>query len=31
MMNLFTATLERTQELPLLSLATIGTKYTDGV
>ena len=31
MMNLFTATLESTQESPLLSLATIGAKYTDGV
>ena len=31
MMDLFTATLESTQETPLLSLATIGAKYTDGV
>lgn len=31
MMDLFAATLERPQESPLLSLATIGTKYTDGV
>ena len=31
MMDLFTAPLESTQESPLLSLATIGTKYTDGV
>ena len=31
MMDLFTATLESTQESPLLSLATIGAKYTDGV
>ena len=31
MMDLFTATLESPQESPLLSLATIGAKYTDGV
>lgn len=31
MMDLFTATLERMKESPLLSLATIGAKYTDGV
>ena len=31
MMDLFTATLESMKESPLLSLATIGAKYTDGV
>ena len=31
MMDLFTAMLESTKESPLLSLATIGAKYTDGV
>ena len=31
MMDLFTATLESMKESPLLSLATIGSKYTDGV
>ena len=31
MMDLFTATLESLQESPLLSLATIGAKYADGV
>lgn len=31
MTDLFMATLESTQESPLLSLATIGAKYTDGV
>ena len=31
MMDMFTATLESTKESPLLSLATIGAKYTDGV
>ena len=31
MLDLFTATLERPHESPLLSLATIGAKYTDGV
>lgn len=31
MIDLFTATLESTQESPLLSLAAIGAKYSDGV
>ena len=31
MMDMFTATLESTKESPLLSLATIGAKYTDGI
>ena len=31
MIDLFTATLESTQESPLLSLATIGAMYSDGV